>query len=187
MAMDPKPTAPAGEANGEQESISADLTPRGRYIPYGGGSAGWFENSGVLKSERRNNYLFHREMDLPEVRSKQFERWGPAFNRREGGPRERRELPINVLREGSSTPMTTFDINNRGIRLQLTEPPDMAIGDELNVELLEAPGGRVLTLLDAHVTWLEQAGATRRVWNLGLFFPYVSPEAAVTLNELLKE
>jgi hypothetical protein len=185
--MEPDSSAPEPTTDGKEESISADLTPRGRYIPYSGGSAGWFENSGVLKSERRNNYLYHQEMDLPEVRSRQFERWGPAFERRGGTPRKRKELPINLLREGSSTPITTWDINNRGIRLQLTEQPDMAVGDELSVELLDAPDGKVLTLLDANVTWLEQAGATRQVWNVGLFFPYISPEAGVTLNRILNE
>lgn len=188
--MEPDSTLPEAIEDGTEEteeSISADLTPRGRYIPYSGGSAGWFENSGVLRSERRNNYLYHQEMDLPEVRSKQFERWGPTFNRRAGDPRRRKEIPINLLQEGRSTPMITFDINNRGIRLQLTELPDLAVGDELSVELLDAPEGTVLTLLDANVTWLQQAGATRQIWNVGLFFPYISPEAGVTLNEILKE
>jgi hypothetical protein len=185
MASDPESTATAGEEGGSEERIPADLTPHGRYIPYGGGSAGWFENSGVLKSERRNNYKYHEEMDLPEVRSKQFLRWGPAFDRRDGTPRKRRQLPINLLREGSSAAMTTWDINNRGIRLQFTESPNMAMGDAMSVELLDAPGGKVLTMLDANVIWLEQGGAMREVWNVGLFFPYVSAEAGVTLNQLL--
>ncbi|HKJ00234.1 MAG TPA: PilZ domain-containing protein [bacterium] len=185
MASDP--TALETESITPDDSPAADLTEHGRYIPYGGGSAGWFENSGVLKSERHNNYRFHAEMDLPEVRSRQFERWGPAFDRREGATRTRRQVAINLLREGSATPMITWDINNRGIRLQFHEPPALDQGDSVSVELLEAPDGRVLALLDAQVVWVEAVGTTRQVWNLGLFFPYVSAEAAVTLKQMLAD
>ena len=67
MADDPTAPVPADSAG--KETPAAEETPHGRYIPYSGGSAGWFENSGVLKYERHQNYQFHREMDLPEVRS----------------------------------------------------------------------------------------------------------------------
>jgi len=168
----------------ETERKEPDSTPRGRYIPYSGGSAGWFENSGVMKSERRNNYQFEKEMNLPEVRAKQFLRWGPAFDRRKGD-RKRRTVPINLLKEGSSTALTTWDINNRGIRLQYDTPPALTIGEDVSVELLDASGGKVLALLDAQVIWLEQTGTTRELWNVGLFFPFVSAEIASLLSQLL--
>jgi hypothetical protein len=186
MASESSTPVPAPAQETEQDPRAAEQTAGGRYIPYSGGSAGWFENSGVLKSERHNNYRFHQEMDLPEVRSKQFQRWGPSFDRR-GTGRTRRTLPINVLREGRSTPMTTWDINSRGIRLQFSEAPDFAQGDEVSVELLEAEGGKVLALLDAQAIWIEQTGATRDVWNVGLFFPYVSAEASAMLTQLLAD
>lgn len=170
---------------GQQESSASENTREGRYIPYSGGSAGWFENSGVMKSERRNNYGFHVEMELPEVRRKLFERWGPNEERRQAGPRSRRQLPINVLRDGESTAMRTWDINARGIRLQFTEPPRLSNGDEVSIEVLGGPEGEVRTLLDAQVIWVEELGSTRPVWNVGLFFPYISAESAVVLNEIL--
>ncbi len=180
--MDPNKDVPAQETDRKEP----DVTPSGRYIPYSGGSAGWFENSGVMKSERRNNYQFDKEMDLPEVRSKQFQRWGPAFDRRTGD-RKRRTVPINLLKEGSSTALTTWDINNRGIRLQFETPPALVIGEQVSVEVLDAPGGAVLAMLDAQVIWLVQMGATREVWNVGLFFPFVSAETASLLAQLLAE
>jgi hypothetical protein len=81
--------------------------------------------------------------------------------------------------------MRTWDINNRGLRLQFTEPPRLSNGDEISVELLAGPEGEVLTLLDAQVIWIEELGTTRKLWNVGLFFPYISAESAVTLNALL--
>jgi PilZ domain len=184
--MADEPSAPVPAEAPAQKPARSEATASGRYIPYSGGSAGWFENSGVLKYERHNNYQFHREMDLPEVRSKQFERWGPAFDRRQGD-RRRRELPINVLREGKATGLTTWDINNRGIRLQLASEPAFGKGDSVSVELLDAPGGKALTLLDAQVVWFEQVGTTRAVWNVGLYFPYVSPESGTILTQLIGE
>jgi hypothetical protein len=179
------PDTTAAEAQEGVEAAKAETTAQGRYIPYSGGSAGWFENSGVLKSERRNNYRYQEEMERPEVRRKLFERWGPSEERRQAGPRTRRQLPIHLLREGESTPMRTWDINNRGLRLQFTEPPRLSNGDEISVELLAGPEGEVLTLLDAQVIWIEELGTTRKLWNVGLFFPYISAESAVTLNALL--
>lgn len=188
MASDPTevPGAPASGEDRAAESAGGEMTQGGRYIPYSGGSAGWFENSGVLKSERRNNYQYHAVMDLPEVRAKLFMRWGPQEERRGGIPRKRRELPVNLLWEGSSVPMTTWDINNRGIRLQLTEAPSFSEGSELSVEVLGSPEGESRVLLDAQVIWMEEIGTTRKVWNVGMYFPNITAEAAVTLRELLE-
>ena len=38
-------------AEGEAVDHDHAVTSEGRYIPYGGGSMGWFENSGVMKCE----------------------------------------------------------------------------------------------------------------------------------------
>ena len=47
----------------EKESIRAETTKDGRYIPYSGGIMGWFENAGVLKCEHPNNYRYHEMID----------------------------------------------------------------------------------------------------------------------------
>ena len=73
----------AGEAEeSEVITVEGEVTEAGRYIPYSGGTMGWFENSGVLKCEKPNNYLFYTAMESDLIRSKQFERWGENFNRR---------------------------------------------------------------------------------------------------------
>jgi PilZ domain len=186
--MDPDRNGPAAAGETAEPKAEPEATQRGRYIPYSGGSAGWFENSGVLKSEARNNYQFQKEMDLPEMRTKLFLRWGPAFDRRQTGVRRRRVVPINLLKQGSSVAMNTFDINSRGIRLQFDAAPTLALGDEVSVEVLNAPGGAVLTMLDAQVIWQEQSsGAAREVWDLGLFFPFVSAESSALLTQMLAD
>lgn len=182
MASETTSPAPAPTA----AEAADEVRPGGRYIPYSGGSAGWFENSGVLKSELRNNYGFRAEMDLPEVRTKQFLRWGPSFERRGGTPRKRRQLPIRLLSSGETRELTTFDINNRGIRLQFAEPPGMKVGDEFGVEVLDAPEGSMRIMLQAEVIWMDQASGTRDVWNVGLFFPEISADSAAQLTTLLE-
>jgi len=174
------------DAGKAPEAETTEQVPGGRYIPYGGGSAGWFENSGVMKSEQRNNYHFDREMDLPEVRTKQFLRWGPAFDRRQGD-RKRRTVHINLLKEGSSESLTTWDINSRGIRLLLETQPALTIGEQVSVEILDQAGGTALALLDAQVIWLNQTEATHTIWNVGLYFPMVSAEISSTLRQLLAD
>ena len=59
----------------EKEVIRALTTSDGRYIPYGGGLMGWFENSGVLECELPKDYKFYSVLKPEEVRSKLFERW----------------------------------------------------------------------------------------------------------------
>lgn len=163
---------------------TTEATRSGRYIPYSGGSAGWFENSGVLKSESRSNYRYHEEMDFPEVRGKQFLRWGMGTDRREAARRQRK-LPINLVLGERSVAMTTWDINERGVRLQLTEDLGLEVGRDLTIELLEVADEASVLTLDGQVIWTEQAGSTRPVWNVGVFFPYVSAEDAAALKSRL--
>ena len=64
----------------EKESIQAETTSDGRYIPYSGVIMTWYENSGVLKCEAPNGYRFHEMVDAESVRMKLFERWGGGEN-----------------------------------------------------------------------------------------------------------
>jgi hypothetical protein len=162
-----------------------DSTQQGRYIPYGGGSAGWFENSGVLKSEHRNNYRFRQEMDLPEVRAKQFLRWGETANRRAGSPRAERKLAINLVQGGTSRQVLTQDMTDRGVRLQFMDEANLSEGENCIVELLSPGDNAVLASLDAQVIWVEEERLKRSVWNVGLFFPHPSAESLAVLGSLL--
>lgn len=182
--MEPDANAPAAPAEGGDAAAEQTTTSYDRYIPYSGGSAGWFENSGVLKSEQPNNYQFRVEMDRPEVRSRQFERWGPAFDRR-GDERKRHRLPVNLVQGSTRTAVTTWDINTRGIRLQFTEPTDLKAGEQLQVELLDVPEGSAVITLDAQVVWVEESGATHRLWNVGIYFPTMTADDAAVMTDQL--
>ena len=50
-----------------QQNHSEDMTEDGRYIPYGGGIMGWFENSGVMKSERGETPVEGKRIGAPLV------------------------------------------------------------------------------------------------------------------------
>lgn len=178
--MPPDSNAASEPAEASQGAADQTVSDEGRYIPYSGGSAGWFENSGVLKSEQPNNYRYHVEMDRPEVRSRQFERWGPSFDRR-GDPRKRHQLPINLVRNGVRTAMTTWDINTRGIRLQLADAGGLASGENLQVELLDLPGGQPVLTLDGQVVWAREEGTTQKLWNVGIFFPSITHDEAAQM------
>jgi hypothetical protein len=193
--MDAEATAvPATVAPAQAPSFKApakvrggsDSTQQGRYIPYGGGSAGWFENSGVLKSEHRNNYRFRQEMDLPEVRAKQFLRWGEAADRRSGSPRTQRKLPINLIQNGASRQVLTQDMTDRGVRLQFMDEANLSEGENCTVELLNPDDNAVLASLDAQVIWVEEERLKRSVWHVGLFFPHPSTEDKAALGKLLE-
>ena len=43
--------------------LDENYTPEGTYIPLSGGIRGWYENSGVMKSEARSGYGFHDAVD----------------------------------------------------------------------------------------------------------------------------
>ena len=178
MSGDEQPVTAAVSAEGAQ----VETTPSGRYIPYSGGSAGWYENSGVLKSERRNNYRYYVEMDLPQVRGKQFLRWATEAGVRGGG--SQREVSLNLVLEGRSVALTCREINERGLRLQVMEDLELAVGGTVTIEMLDAEGGTPTLVLDAEVISLASAGTMRQVWTIGLFFPNVTPEASAILRTM---
>lgn len=176
------------QAEGQEASIlDQDLTQEGRYIPYSGGSMGWFENSGVLKSELGNNYLFHTVMQSDEVRSKQFERWGDSFNRRGRKKRVRKETGVTLISGSGEIRGSTRDISINGVRLQFLEELGIAKGDLCTLRIHEGDTDIVLTDLGSKVVWLERIGKIRPVWNLGLTFPNITPEQTEILRPLLAE
>ena len=174
----------------EQEVNVADqeLTESGRYIPYSGGSMGWFENSGVLKSELGNNYLYYTEMASDRVRSKQFQRWGDRFNRR--GDRQRIKKMIGVsLPSGRNTVRgSTRDISRQGLRVQFLEEVKLQKGDDVPIKLYQdEQSSQVVFDGKARVAWSERVGRIRPVWNLGLTFEEMTPEKTEQIAALLIE
>lgn len=174
------------EDAGEEEPQAAEATEEGRYIPYSGGIMGWFENSGVLKSELPNNYLFYTALDDEQVRITQFQRWGERFNRRGDRRRVRRETEVE-LRWGEHTVRgTTRDISTHGVRLQLTQAVPLTKGARVNTALLEPGTGEVMADAPGTVVWFEHIGKVRAVWQAGISFGPLDEESRQRLSAFLE-
>ena len=169
------------------EMIAEESTSEGRYIPWSGGIMGWFENSGVLKSEIPNNYLLYTVMRSDAVRSKQFERWGDRFNRRGPRDRKRKNLNITILTDGAQVEGATKDISVHGIRLQFLVEVSLEKGQNSTVQIHKGDSREVLVEMNAKVVWVEKVGRVRTVWNIGLTFLDTDPAQVEALRELVMD
>lgn len=159
----------------------------GRYIPYSGGSLGWFENSGVLKCEKGNNYKFYTAIDTTLVRQKLFDRWGAEVNKRiDDRVVVDRETPVMLTWESGVAQAITKDLSSHGLRLQLSEDPDLAKGDKVMVHVKEKEDSETeLMVLESEIMWTARVGKRRMVWNIGVVFSDISPEQELKLKEFL--
>jgi hypothetical protein len=179
-------TGQEGGAKGK-DLLQEETSAEGRYIPYGGGSLGWFENSGVPKCERGNDYKFHTAIDTAKVRQKLFERWGDDVNRRmETRFDVERPTPVKITWEGETHEAETKDLSMRGLRLQLTEDTGLKNGDKITVHVFRRPNfeEEVLTLA-AEIMWVARVGKRRQVWNVGIGFTEVDEATGLKLKEFL--
>jgi hypothetical protein len=179
-------------AAGSEEPVAPEqeLTEEGRYIPYSGGSMGWFENSGVLKCELGNNYLYYTAMASDRVRSKQFERWGERFNRRGERRRFKRMTGVTLATGTGKRGVrgTTRDISRHGVRIQFLEEVVLSKGDDVQIKIhQDEQSDAVVFDGPAHVVWSERIGKIRPVWNIGLTFENLSPEHEAQLKPLLQD
>ena len=146
---------------------------------------GWFENSGVPKSEVPNGYRLGSALDAEVVRKKQFERWGEVQNRR-GEERVRVPNPVKVVivMKNSKVEGTARDVSPKGMRAQVLEETSLRNKDAVKVQVFDPKGGSATMELDAQVMWMEKAGKTRAVWNVGFMFPNATPEQQKKLQSL---
>ena len=172
------------------EEMAEGFTTDGRYIPYGGGLMGWFDNSGVLKIEKENKYQFFTVVDSDSVRGLQFKRWGQGFNRRGDRARVRKETQVTINwgegRKKESCHGKTKDISMQGMRLQIFEDISLKKGSEVEISLSNSAGGEVVTV-SARVVWLESVGRIRPVVNVGIGFEDLVGEGHAALKEFLQE
>ncbi|HKI96972.1 MAG TPA: PilZ domain-containing protein [bacterium] len=172
----------------EQLESEHETTEEGRYIPYGGGSMGWFENSGVLNCEAGNNYLFYTAMQSDRVRSKQFERWGERFNRRGDRRRYKRMTGVSITQGRHTVRGTTRDISRHGVRMQFLEQVELTKGDMVQVTLYEDEQSQsAMHESPAKVVWFERVGKIRPVWNVGLTFENLTEDQQASLQPLLRD
>ena len=169
------------------EEIKVESTDDGRYIPYGGGIMGWFENSGVLKSELKNNYQLHTAMSGDMIRAKQFERWGQNFNRRSSRKRVRRETGVTIAYKSVKVHGTTRDISSHGIRMQFLSEVNVEKGDTVKIQLHPPESKEVLVEVKARVVWEEKIGKIRPVWNIGITMDDLKPEQSGVIAKLMTQ
>ena len=179
--------------------LEMETLPQGRYIPYSGGSMGWFENQGVLRSERANRYRFHQVMESEHVRSALFQRWGRATDKR-GAQRVAQENSVNVLMNDDAVPETTYhlqtpggmvegktkDISHYGMRLTFSEPIQLNRGDAVKVQLMDSAGAEVALELPAKVVWIKREVVVRPIWFVGVAFQQLTNETEAFFEEFLR-
>ncbi len=183
-----------GRAGAQTQATGKDLireetSAEGRYIPYGGGSLGWFENSGVLKCEQGNDYKFHTAIDTQKVREKLFDRWGSDVSRRmEERHDVEKETAVRIVWGGQSYDAETKDLSAHGLRLQLLEDPSLKQGDKMSVHVFRKLDYKdELFGIDSEVMWVARVGKRRMVWNLGIGFLKIDEETSAKLTAFLLE
>ncbi|MCZ6749923.1 MAG: PilZ domain-containing protein [SAR324 cluster bacterium] len=183
-----------GSAGAQTQATGKDLireetSAEGRYIPYGGGSLGWFENSGVLKCEQGNDYKFHTAIDTQKVREKLFDRWGSDVSRRmEERHDVEKETAVRIVWGGQSYDAETKDLSAHGLRLQLLEDPSLKQGDKMSVHVFRKLDYKdELFAIDSEVMWVARVGKRRMVWNLGIGFLKIDEETSAKLTAFLLE
>lgn len=195
-----KDDRPQGETprNPPVPQAASDQLPQGRYIPYSGGSMGWFENQGVLKSERHNGYRFYTVMESEHVRAALFQRWSMVTDKRRA-QRIARENSVNVMMSDESVGETAYridtgdrviegttrDISIYGMRMAFTEPVALNTGDAVKVTLLNAEDGQPLLEVPAIVIWSREEVVVRRVWFVGVAFQDITADTERFLTEFV--
>lgn len=190
MPETPSGTTAAPEADeaypASQTAKAGEHQNDGRYIPYSGGSLGWYENSGVPAAEKRNNYQFFTAMDAGTVRAKQYLRSGLlAEKRRSVRKAVNEKLFVAVKSAQEDKALRILDISTHGMRLQYVGD-DIALknSDRVLCRFLDTPDGATLLALTSTIVWSEKSGKTRTLWNYGVDFPLMAQEQLDTLREI---
>ena len=177
----------------EKESIRAETTSDGRYIPYSGGIMTWFENSGLLKCEAPQMYRFHEMVDAAAVRLKLFERWGGGENiSRRASDRHvlRRQINLELhTASGEKVVCSAKDYSSHGLRLQLpgVDHPRFSKGDKIRVVIQDEPvAERVLFDIASQVMWAMEVGKTEETLSVGIAFMDLSMEKRQALLQFLR-
>lgn len=182
-------TGRTAELTGVEEAQrvhAKDYTSEGRYIPYSGGSTGWYDNSLVPDSEMPNNYQLFRVMDLNEVRMAQFERVGEHFQDRRGNrKRIMAERPVHISWDGGSEDGVSRDLSMFGARLQFYENVNLQRDTPVTLTLLEQNSEEAILTAECQVAWVKLLGNLRPLWNVGLAFIDLSEENRDRLREVL--
>ena len=187
-----------GQEPVDERALEMETLPQGRYIPYGGGSMGWFENQGVLNSERGNNYRYDKVMSSEHVRAALFQRWGQHTDKR-AAQQVAGSNSVSRLMSDESSPETAFnlisrrgtfsgstrDISPYGMRTVFKKQVALARGDRVKVELMSHEDGQVALELAAVVVWVKREVVVWPVWFVGFAFQSLTEETERLFNDFL--
>ncbi len=174
----------AGGEQGGQGVIESQHQRDGRYIPYSGGSLGWYENSGVPAREKSNNYGFHTAIDSDMVRAKQYLRAGLRAEKRRSPRRALSEELAVTLKTGKEEKSArAFDVSRHGARVQyIGDDIVLRNSDKVLCQFLGKGGEAPVLELMCTVVRSWKVGKTRTLWNFGVDFPMLNPEQLAKLE-----
>ncbi len=177
--------APTGQEAASKPAGGQVLSDQ-RYIPYSGGCLGWFENSGVMKVEKPNNYQFFAALDADLVRARQFERTGSKVNKRRSRRKELDpEMKITLKWGKDSKTAMCKDLSAHGMRVQIIdEQVTLKKDDKVQLQVHDKSGRTLLLDLACAVMWAERAGKLRAIWTFGVTFPTLTAEQVDKVREL---
>jgi hypothetical protein len=161
----------------------------GRYIPYTGGSLGWFENCGVSKVELPNDYQFFMAIDSDWVVMTQLERSGMKKDRR-ATVRHRLNPETSVALIVGEQPHAAKckNLSAGGIGAQvIAEVQAVYKSDPIRVQIHDKSGKNLLLELTGSVAWAEKSVQAGTTWTFGIVFPELTPEKAEMVQELSVE
>lgn len=157
--------ASAGALEAEETRYS------GRYTPYSGGSAGWFENAGVPRSELGNNYRLYTALDTGHVLQKRFERLGAELSRRHSQRVPAAGVPVTVRIGDTEAEGTIRDFSEGGVRVRLPTEAELAVGTRVTLRVQPSSFFKTeLAQLDAEVVWLSPIRGNGPGWHAGLAY-----------------
>lgn len=173
---------------GKSATQHYNYTAGGKYIPQGGGSRGWFENSGVAVSERMNHYRYHEGVDSQAFRH--------VLDEREGAERraeERTPVELRVLYGTGDAPPEQrgfcHGLSLRGAGLRLRD--ELRSGTPLTVVLLarraELGEDQPLVTVTGAVEWsmeVKPRGRSPR-YDCGVRLDELTPEQSSRIGRIL--
>ena len=167
-----------------------NYSPSGAYIPKGGGSRGWYEQDGVAKAERGNNYRYGEAIYLAGYRDVALEH--QVFINMRGAERKTVKIQVRfVSGDAPPFPAVCLDISLTGARIRVGKmfPPREAI-QIIMVERDERYGKvSPLIVLEAKVVWCKSIDPRFKVqrYDCGVSFDEMALDTKERLTLVLTD
>ncbi|MDH4224493.1 MAG: PilZ domain-containing protein [Deltaproteobacteria bacterium] len=158
---------------------------KGRYLPYSGGSLGWFESSGMPASEVPQNYKLYTLFDSAKVRQKLFQRWGKELDRRsETRNNSKKQVGISIQIKKDTFLGVAKDYSMHGMRLQFDKQPPVKLEDDLKVNIHKGNTKDILKTLNAQVVWMTTQGGKKTTYIVGVGFASITDKESKEIQSM---